>query len=198
MGSSRSHLTTPFFFCRIDGRSSFETLSNLHTSEAEEGIVLVAIVDSVGSSMSKHSLCQLVVLSDAVRLVGCHSGCQYWQAGFKWSQFPVMERYKAATGAPWICIQIMRRHSTIHPTSQKLRFQRIRISPTSINSLINVLLCSLPYDIHCRNCSHWNEAIWFVYCRYHEKTSYVLNYAFFTLLHKWVHRGRTHHFEKLQ
>ncbi len=34
--------------------------------------------------------------------------------------------------------------------------------------------------------------------RCHEKTSYVLNYAIFTLLHKWVDRGQTHHFEKLQ
>ncbi len=34
--------------------------------------------------------------------------------------------------------------------------------------------------------------------RRHEKTSYVLNYAFFTLLHKWVDRGQTHHYEKLQ
>ncbi len=32
----------------------------------------------------------------------------------------------------------------------------------------------------------------------HKKTSYVSNYAFFTLLHKWVDRGQTHHFEKLQ
>ncbi len=36
------------------------------------------------------------------------------------------------------------------------------------------------------------------YRRCHEKTSYVLNYAFFTLQHKWVQRGQTHHFEKLQ
>ncbi len=34
--------------------------------------------------------------------------------------------------------------------------------------------------------------------RCHEKNSYVLNYAFFTLQHKWVQRGQTHHFEKLQ
>ncbi len=31
----------------------------------------------------------------------------------------------------------------------------------------------------------------------HEKT-YMLNYAFFSLLHKWVDTGQTHHFEKLQ
>ncbi len=37
-----------------------------------------------------------------------------------------------------------------------------------------------------------------VYCGCHEKTSYVSNYAFFTLLHKWVNRGQIHHFEKLQ
>ncbi len=36
------------------------------------------------------------------------------------------------------------------------------------------------------------------YRRCHEKTSYVSNYAFFTLLHKWVDRRQTHHFEKLQ
>ncbi len=30
------------------------------------------------------------------------------------------------------------------------------------------------------------------------KKTYVLNYAFFTLLHKWVDRRQTHHFEKLQ
>ncbi len=39
---------------------------------------------------------------------------------------------------------------------------------------------------------------YFTYRRYHVKTSYVSNYAFFTLLHKWVHRGQTHYFEKLQ
>ncbi len=38
----------------------------------------------------------------------------------------------------------------------------------------------------------------YLYRRCHEKTSYVLNYAFFTLLHKWVFRGQTCHFEKLQ
>ncbi len=32
----------------------------------------------------------------------------------------------------------------------------------------------------------------------YEKTSYVSNYAFFTLMHKWADRGLTHHFEKLQ
>ncbi len=32
----------------------------------------------------------------------------------------------------------------------------------------------------------------------HEKTSYVSNYAFFTLLHKWADRGQTHRLEKLQ
>ncbi len=32
----------------------------------------------------------------------------------------------------------------------------------------------------------------------HEKTSYVSNYAFFTLMHKWVDKGQTHYFEKLQ
>ncbi len=36
------------------------------------------------------------------------------------------------------------------------------------------------------------------YRRCHEKTSYVSNYAFSPLMHKWVDRGRTHHFEKLQ
>ncbi len=34
--------------------------------------------------------------------------------------------------------------------------------------------------------------------RCHEKTSYVSNYTFFTLMHKRVDRGQTHHFEKLQ
>ncbi len=34
--------------------------------------------------------------------------------------------------------------------------------------------------------------------RCHEKTSYVSNYAFFTLLHKWVDRGQTRCLEKLQ
>ncbi len=34
--------------------------------------------------------------------------------------------------------------------------------------------------------------------RCHEKTSYVSNYAFFTLLHKWGDRGQTHRLEKLQ
>ncbi len=36
------------------------------------------------------------------------------------------------------------------------------------------------------------------YRRCHEKTSYVSNYAVFTLLRKRVDRGQTHHFEKLQ
>ncbi len=36
------------------------------------------------------------------------------------------------------------------------------------------------------------------YRRCHEKTSYVSNDAFFTVMHKWVNRGQTHHFEKLQ
>ncbi len=40
--------------------------------------------------------------------------------------------------------------------------------------------------------------LWGAYRRCHEKTSYVLNYAFFTLMHKWVDRGQIHHFEKLQ
>ncbi len=38
----------------------------------------------------------------------------------------------------------------------------------------------------------------FTYRRCHEKTSYVSNYAFFTLMHKWVDREEIHHFEKLQ
>ncbi len=37
-----------------------------------------------------------------------------------------------------------------------------------------------------------------IYRRCHEKTSYVSNYVFFTLLHKWVDRGQMHHFEELQ
>ncbi len=37
-----------------------------------------------------------------------------------------------------------------------------------------------------------------VYRRCHKKISYVLNYAFFTLLHKWDDRGHTHRLEKLQ
>ncbi len=32
--------------------------------------------------------------------------------------------------------------------------------------------------------------------RCHEKTSYVSNYAFFTLLHEWVDRGQAHRLEK--
>ncbi len=36
------------------------------------------------------------------------------------------------------------------------------------------------------------------YRRCHEKTSYVSNYEFFTLLHKWGDRGQTHRLEKLQ
>ncbi len=36
------------------------------------------------------------------------------------------------------------------------------------------------------------------YRRCQEKTSYVSNYALFTLMHKWVDRGQIHHFEKLQ
>ncbi len=32
----------------------------------------------------------------------------------------------------------------------------------------------------------------------HEKTSHVSNYAFFTLLHKWVDKGQTHRLGKLQ
>ncbi len=35
------------------------------------------------------------------------------------------------------------------------------------------------------------------YRHHHEKTSYVSNYAFFTLLHEWVDRGQTHRLEKL-
>ncbi len=31
-----------------------------------------------------------------------------------------------------------------------------------------------------------------VHRRCHEKTSYVPDYAFFTLLHEWVGRGQTH------
>ncbi len=34
------------------------------------------------------------------------------------------------------------------------------------------------------------------YC--HEKTSYMSNYAFFILMHKWIDRGQIHHFEKFQ
>ncbi len=37
-----------------------------------------------------------------------------------------------------------------------------------------------------------------MYHRCHEKTSYVLNYAFFTLLHEWGDRGQMHRLEKLQ
>ncbi len=43
--------------------------------------------------------------------------------------------------------------------------------------------------------------LWTVQCssrRCHEKTSYVSNYAFFTLLYKWGDRGQTHQLEKLQ
>ncbi len=36
------------------------------------------------------------------------------------------------------------------------------------------------------------------YRRCHEKTSYVSNYAFFTLLHKSGDRGQMHRLEKLQ
>ncbi len=36
------------------------------------------------------------------------------------------------------------------------------------------------------------------YRRCHEKTSYVSNYAFLTLLHKWVDRRQMHRSEKLQ
>ncbi len=36
------------------------------------------------------------------------------------------------------------------------------------------------------------------YRRCHEKTSYVSNYAFFTLLYKWTNRGQTHCFENFQ
>ncbi len=32
----------------------------------------------------------------------------------------------------------------------------------------------------------------------HEKTSYVSNYAFLTLLHEWVDRGQMHPLEKLR
>ncbi len=35
-------------------------------------------------------------------------------------------------------------------------------------------------------------------CRRHKKISYVSNYAFFTLLYKWINRGQTHRLEKLQ
>ncbi len=35
------------------------------------------------------------------------------------------------------------------------------------------------------------------YCRHHEKTSYMSNYALFTLLHKWVGRRQTLRLEKL-
>ncbi len=33
--------------------------------------------------------------------------------------------------------------------------------------------------------------------RCHEKTSYVSNYVFFTLLYEWVDKGQTHQLEKL-
>ncbi len=36
------------------------------------------------------------------------------------------------------------------------------------------------------------------YRRCHKKTSYLLNYAFFTLLYEWVDREQMHRFEKLQ
>ncbi len=38
---------------------------------------------------------------------------------------------------------------------------------------------------------------WTTKRRCHEKTSYVLNYAFITLLHEWVDRGQMHPLEKL-
>ncbi len=37
-----------------------------------------------------------------------------------------------------------------------------------------------------------------IHRRCHEKISYVSNYAFFILLHKWADRGQTHRLEKLQ
>ncbi len=37
-----------------------------------------------------------------------------------------------------------------------------------------------------------------LYRRCHEKTSYMSNYVFFTLLHEWNDRGQTHRIEKLQ
>ncbi len=45
------------------------------------------------------------------------------------------------------------------------------------------------------NLKKWKSA---PYRRRHEKTSYVSNYAFFTLLHKWIDRGQMHQLEKLQ
>ncbi len=44
----------------------------------------------------------------------------------------------------------------------------------------------------------WVLYLVFLYRRCHEKISYVSNYAFFTLLHKWVDRGQMYRFEKLQ
>ncbi len=38
----------------------------------------------------------------------------------------------------------------------------------------------------------------YIYRRRHEKTSYVSNYAFFTVLHKWGDRGQTQRLEELQ
>ncbi len=43
-----------------------------------------------------------------------------------------------------------------------------------------------------------SEETYLTYRRRHKKTSYISNYAFSTLLHKWVDRGQTHNFEKLQ
>ncbi len=37
-----------------------------------------------------------------------------------------------------------------------------------------------------------------IYRRCPEKTSYVSNYACFTLLHKWGYRGQTNRLERLQ
>ncbi len=41
------------------------------------------------------------------------------------------------------------------------------------------------------------DARWAAYRRCHEKTSYVSNYAFITLLHEWVNRGQMLQLEKL-
>ncbi len=46
------------------------------------------------------------------------------------------------------------------------------------------------------NVAFWDQQK--IMCRCHEKTSYVSNYAFFSLMHKWVDRRQINHFEKLQ
>ncbi len=57
---------------------------------------------------------------------------------------------------------------------------------------INMIECECVYEQECK----YEYGIKVRYRRCYKKTSYVSNYAFFTLLHKWVDRGQMRRFQK--